>query len=88
MKKTKLLILCAVLLMGSVFVTACGRSNNMNNGTEAPYQDETQNNVNDTNKVGNDLRDAGNNLLDSIRDTGNAIRDGVNNMTDKNKTNP
>ena len=95
MKKNKLLILCAILMVGSLCLTACG--GNENNGTEAPYEDETNKDVNDTNNGMNnggmnnngtqngnpsssDLEDAGRNLMDSIKDTGDAIRDGVDNL--------
>ena len=47
MKKNKLLILCAILMAGSLCLTACG--GNENNGTEAPYEDETNKDVNDIN---------------------------------------
>ena len=98
MKKNKLLLLCTLLIAGTVCLTACGNSGN--NGSEAPYEDETDKNVNDTNKengttgtedgtMGDDLKDAGRNLMDSIKDTGDAIRDGVNNLgNDNNRTNP
>ena len=95
MKKKILFMLCTVLLAGSFCFTACGMSGNKGNGgTEAPYQDETQNKVNgndmyDNNDVnqtpGNDLQDAGRNLMDSIRDTGDAIRDGVDNLGNPNR---
>jgi predicted small secreted protein len=98
MKKNKLLLLCVLLLTGSICLTACG--GNRNNGTEAPYEDETDNKVNDSqnganNRGGmdNDLKDAGRNLMDSIRDTGDALREGVNklgngNRNNNNETNP
>lgn len=98
MKKNKLMLLCTLLIAGTVCLTACGNSGN--NGSEAPYEDETDKNVNDTNKgngatstedgtMGGDLKDAGRNLMDSIKDTGDAIRDGVNNLgNDNNRTNP
>ena len=85
MKKNKLLILCALFVMGAFSLTACGNRGNM--GTEAPYEDETNKDVNNT--PGNDLKDAGQNLMDSIKDTGDAIRDGVNNLGNtNNRTNP
>ena len=91
--KNKLLILCALFVAGTLTLTACG-GNNGNKGTEAPYQDETNKNVNDmyndgtyNNGVGNDLKDAGQNLMDSIKDTGDAIRDGVNNLGNGNNNN-
>ena len=100
MKKNKLLMFCALFMVGTFALTACGGMNN-NGGTEAPYQDETNQKVNDNNmynnnydngNVGDDLKDAGRNLMDSIKDTGDAIRDGVNNLgngtTNNNKTNP
>ena len=94
MKKNKLLMFCALFMVGTFALTACG-TNNGNNSKEAPYQDETNYKVNDmynngTNNdynngydngnVGDDLKDAGRNLMDSIKDTGDAIRDGVNNL--------
>ena len=89
MKNKKLLILCALLVAGSLSVTACG--NSRNNGTEAPYEDETNKDVNenDTGTPSGDLKDAGRNLMDSIKDTGDAIRDGVDNLGDgiNNRTN-
>ena len=89
MKKSKLLILCAVLTASVLMATGCG--NNGNDGTQAPYEDETQNGVNsrngmnsgavqDNNSAGSDLQDAGRNLMDSVEDAGNSIRDGVNNI--------
>ena len=47
MKKNKLLLLCTLLVAGTVCLTACG--NTGNNGSEAPYEDETDKNANDTN---------------------------------------
>ena len=46
MKKSKLMILCSILLAGVLCFTACG--NTQNEGTEAPYEDETNKDVNDT----------------------------------------
>lgn len=92
MKNKKLLTLCALLVAGSVGLTACGNGRD-NGGTEAPYEDETNKNVNETRNgtMGGDLKDAGDNLMDSIRDTGDAIRDGVDNLgdgVDNNRANP
>ena len=89
MKKSKFLILCALFVAGTLTLTACGGTGN--NGSEAPYQDETNQKVNDMYNNGNgngmnnggagsELQDAGRNLIDSIKDTGDAIRDGVNNL--------
>ena len=80
MKKIYMLMLCTILMAGVLSFTACGSNrNNVNNGTEAPYQDE----------MGSDLEDAGRNLMDSIKDTGDAIRDGVDNLGNgMNRTNP
>ena len=80
MKKNYMLMLCTILMAGSLCFTACGSMrNNTKNSTEAPYHNE----------VGNDLKDAGRNLMDSIKDTGDAIRDGVDNMGNgTNRTNP
>lgn len=101
MKKKMILMLCTIMLAGSMCFTACGgNGNGGNNGSEAPYQDETQkkvnendmynNNNNDMNGTpGSDLEDAGRNLMDSIKDTGDAIRDGVDNLGNgNNRTNP
>lgn len=86
MKKSKLLFLCTLLVAGTLCFTACG-GNNGNNGSEAPYEDETNKDVNDS--AGSDLEDAGRNLMDSIKDTGDAIRDGVDNLGNgTNKNNP
>ena len=99
MKKNKLLMLCTLLIAGTLALTACG--NNGNNGTDAPYEDDTNNKVNDTNNgtnngtnggtnngtMGGDLKDAGRNLMDSIEDTGDAIRDGIDNLGDNNRNN-
>ena len=100
MKKNRFLILCALLLAGTLSITACGMNKNDmngNKGTEAPYEDETNNKVNGTNNgmnndanngtVGGDLKDAGRNLMDSIKDTGDAVRDGINNLGDNNRNN-
>lgn len=87
MKKSKLLILCAVLLMGTMFVTACG-SNRNNGDTQAPYEDETNNDVNGTNNGTNDTTNGMNNDMDSnVEDTSNsgAVNDlqrGGNNLKD------
>ena len=95
MKKNYMMMLCAILLAGTLCFTGCG--SNGNNGSEAPYQDETQKKVNESNmyndtnngSVGGDLKDAGRNLMDSIKDTGDAIRDGVDNLGNgNNRTNP
>lgn len=86
-KKNKFLTLCALLIAGTVSLTACG--NTGNNNTEAPYEDETNKDVNDKNNTNNatpggDLEDAGRNLMDSIKDTGDAIRDGIDDLGDDN----
>ncbi len=65
MKKNKLLILCALLLVGTVSLTACG--DNRNNGTEAPYEDETNKDVNDNNMY-NDTNNGTNNGTDNDMD--------------------
>ena len=99
MKKSKLLILCAVLMAGTIFATGCSRDGNMND-TQAPYEDETNNNVNggtnngttngaadDLERSGNNLQDAGRNLVDSVEDAGGAIMDGVRDITGTNNNN-
>ena len=95
MMKRKSFILCALLVAATMSFTACGNGNaDNNNGTEAPYEDNTNKDVNESRNgtMGGDLEDAGDNLMDSIRDTGDAIRDGVDNLgngTDNNnRTNP
>lgn len=92
MKKSNRLMLCAVLAAGTLFATACGNNGDMN-GTEAPYENQTNRKVNDmnrndTNNAGDSLRDAGRNLMDSVEDTGDAIRDGIDNLgNDMNQNN-
>ena len=103
MKKSRLLILCVLFTMSTVFATACGNDGN-NNGSEAPYQDETNNDVNGgtdmngtnsmnngtgtgTQNGGSNLQDAGRNLMDSVEDAGGAIMDGVRDMTGTNGNN-
>lgn len=96
MKKKMIFMLCTMMLVGSMWFTGCG--NNGNDGSEAPYQDETQKKVNENNMYnnndmndtpGSDLKDAGRNLMDSIKDTGDAIRDGVDNLGNgTNRNNP
>lgn len=86
MKKCKYLMLCTVLAAGTLFMTGCGNNGDMN-GTEAPYEDQTNRKVNDANNDSS-LQDAGRNLWDSMEDTGDAIRDGIDNLgTDMNDTN-
>lgn len=93
MKQIRIFTLCTILLMSTLFMTACG--NNANDNTrQAPYEDEINNGgvINDGqnnngqnnngNNAGNNLKDAGQNLMDSIRDTGDAIRNGVDDITD------
>ena len=46
MKKSNRLMLCAVLAAGTLFATACGNNGNMN-GTEAPYENQTNRNENE-----------------------------------------
>ena len=45
MKKKMIFMLCTMMLVGSMWFTGCG--NNGNDGSEAPYQDETQKKVNE-----------------------------------------
>ena len=89
MKKSKYLILCAMLVAMTVFTVGCGNNGNENqrnmNGTDAPYEDETNNKVNDgqngTNQNGTnnngavegDLERSG----DSLRDAGRNLMDSV-----------
>lgn len=104
MKKRKYLILCAMLVTMTVFAVGCGNNGagNNGNGTEAPYEDETNRKVNegqnDTNnggtvegdleRSGDSLKDAGRNLMDSVEETGDALRDGIDNLgNDINGTN-
>lgn len=86
MKKSKILILCTLLTMSTAFATACGDNGN-NNGTEAPYQDETNNDVNGSTNDGGNLKDAGRNLMDSVEDAGGAIMNGVRDLTGTNGNN-
>ena len=90
MKKSKLLILCAVITLGSVFATGCNRNNNDMNNSQAPYEDEVNSAAaDDLEKSGNNLKDAGRNLVDSVENAGNAIMDGVRDIggADNNNTN-
>ena len=93
MKKSKYLILCAMLIAMTVFAVGCGRNGSLN-GTEAPYEDETNRKVNenrngtnnngtvegDLERSGDSLKDAGRNLMDSVEETGDALRDGIDNF--------
>ena len=47
MKKSRLLFLCAVLTAAALFAVGCGNNGDMN-GTEAPYEDETNRKVNES----------------------------------------
>lgn len=95
MKRWKVLILSTVLMTVLSGIAACGGNNNAND-TEAPYEDETNKDVNenpDNNSVNDDLQDsggklknAGDNLMDSVKDAGDAIRDGVDDVTDTEQT--
>ena len=96
MKKSKYLMLCAVLSAMTLFVAGCGNNGNNGNmsGTEAPYEDETNRKVNegqngtnnggtvegDLERSGDSLKDAGRNLMDSVEETGDALRDGIDNL--------
>lgn len=44
MMKKRILLLCTLFMLGTVSLAACGGTGN--NGSEAPYQDETENKVN------------------------------------------
>lgn len=68
MMRSKFLILCTVLTLGLVFATGCGRSGD-NNDTQAPYQDETNNDVNNGNENG---------ILNNDMDTNNGMDNGAN----------
>lgn len=46
MKKSKYLILCAMLAAVTLFAVGCGSNGDMN-GTEAPYEDESNRKVNE-----------------------------------------
>ena len=79
MKKTKLLTLCALFVAGTVCLVACG--NNRNNGTEAPYEDETNKNVNGTNNTTNGTD---NNLYNDTTNGVNGTEGTLNNDMDVN----
>jgi len=68
MMRSKFLILCTVLTLGLLFATGCGRSGN-NNDTQAPYQDETNNDVNNGTNSG---------ILNDDMDTNNGMENGAN----------
>lgn len=89
MKKSKYLILCAMLVAMTVFTVGCGNNGNENqrniNGTDAPYEDETNYKVNDgqngTNQNGTNNNGAVEGDLDrsgdSLRDAGRNLMDSV-----------
>ena len=68
MMRSKFLILCTLLTLGLLFATGCGRSGN-NNDTQAPYQDETNNDVNNGTNSG---------ILNDDMDTNNGMENGAN----------
>ena len=87
MRKSKYLILCAVLAAMTLFAVGCGTNGDMN-GTEAPYEDESSRKVNEsqngvknngTNGTSNngsvdgDLERSG----DSLKDAGRNLMDSV-----------
>ena len=68
-------MLCALLLVGTLCFTACG--NKQNGGTEAPYEDETNKDVNDTN---NSKMNNGNNMYNDNGMNNNGMNNnGMNN---------
>jgi ABC-type oligopeptide transport system substrate-binding subunit len=81
MKKNKLLLLCTLLVAGTVCLTACG--NTGNNGSEAPYEDETDKNANDTNNGDKNMYNDGNGATGTEDGTmGGDLKDAGRNLMD------
>lgn len=81
MMKNKILILCTVLTLGLVF-TGCGRNGN-NNDTQAPYEDETNNDVNNGNDGGVlDNTDTNNSAAEDLKKSGGNLKDAGRNLVD------
>ena len=59
MKRFKFLILSTVLATVLLSVAACGNGNNTDNDSQAPYEDETNKDVNDTTNM-DDINKNGN----------------------------
>jgi len=84
MRRSKLFALCTVLTVGLVFATGCSRDGS-NNDTQAPYEDETNKDVNDMDAGQNgtgmnggtvdDTQRSGNNLQDAGRNLVDSIED-------------
>ena len=85
--RSKFLILCTVLTLGLVFATGCGRNGN-NNDTQAPYQDETNEDVNNGNNRGilNDDMDTNNGMnngaVNDLERSGGNLKDAGRNLVD------
>lgn len=82
MKRFKLLFLSAVMITGCLTFTACGMGGNDN--SEAPYEDETNKDVNNgnNNTIGDDIKDGVDNVGDVIEDGVNGIENGIENGID------
>lgn len=87
MMRSKLLILCTVLTVGLAFATGCGRDGN-NNDTEAPYEDETNNDVNGGTNGGGmnngaNMGDTSNSgAVNDLENSGNNLQDAGRNLVD------
>lgn len=79
MMKKKILFLCTLLVASTLSFTACG--NSRDNGTEAPYEDETNKDVNDG---GNAMDGNGNNMYDDNNNgtPGSDLEDAGRNLMD------
>lgn len=92
MMRSKLLIFCTVLTIGLAFATGCSRDGN-NNDTQAPYEDETNNGVNEGNNAmdntnngvnnGANMQDTSNSgVVDDLEGSGNNLQDAGRNLVD------
>ena len=81
MKKNKFMMLCALFVAGTLTLTACGGTGN--NGSEAPYQDETNQKVNDMyNNGGTNNGGSMNNGGTNNGSTGSDLEDAGRNLMD------
>ena len=85
MRKFKFFFLSVLMVVASLGFTACGMGNNMNSGTEAPYEDDvkdtTNNGVNDGN-MGDNIKDGVDNIGDDIKNGVDNVEEGIDNGID------
>lgn len=79
MKKMRTVLAGSVLVLSLGMLTACGSNN-----ATSDNRDNTDSyaNRNDSDNLGDDLRDAGDDLMDGARDAGGAVIDGVEDVGD------